>query len=212
MAHDGPGAIELVRHKTYDLALLDFKMPGMDGLTLFREIKRLQPATVALIVTAYTSHGTEDAARSAGIWKVLSKPVDFADLLPLVDEALRQPLVLVVDDDHELCASLWDLLRDRGYRVCLAHSALEAEERLTHNSHRVVLVDLKLPGSHGGEVFESVRALSPEARTILITGHPVELQPLIEQVLAEGADAVCYKPFDLPVLLNTLKTLSGAPA
>src|SRR5262245_7270092 len=112
-AHDGPSALELVRRHAYDIALLDYKMPGMDGLTLYREIKRQRAGTVAIVVTAYASGATADAALDAGAWQVLAKPVDFPKLLGLVGEAVVQPLVLVVDDDHDLCANLWDLLRER---------------------------------------------------------------------------------------------------
>ena len=38
-----------------------------------------------------------------------------------MEEAIDQPMVLVVDDDRDLCDNLWDLLRDRGFRVSLAH-------------------------------------------------------------------------------------------
>ena len=52
VAHDGLTALELVRQKPYDVALLDLKMPGMDGLTLYREIKKVRAGTVAIVVTA----------------------------------------------------------------------------------------------------------------------------------------------------------------
>src|SRR5437588_8524586 len=92
IAHDGPSALELVRRKHYDVALLDLKMPGMDGLTLYREIRRLRSDTVAIIVTAYAGAGTAEEALAAGAWQVLAKPVDFPRLLGLVGQAVDQPL------------------------------------------------------------------------------------------------------------------------
>ncbi len=210
IAHDGPSALELVRRNHYEIALLDLKMPGMDGLTLYREIKKLRAGTVAIVVTAYASSQTAEAVLSAGAWKVLPKPVDFPKLLRLVDEALGQPLVMVVDDDHDMCANLWDILRERGYRVSVAHDEREAAQLLKFSPFRVVLIDMKLPDADGASVFRLVRATHPEARTVLITGFRSEMDQVIQKVKDEGADAVCYKPFDMPALLKTLQELARA--
>jgi two-component system, NtrC family, response regulator HydG len=207
-AYNGPAALQRVREKPYDIALLDFKMPGMDGLTVYREIRKLRSATVAMIVTAYATSETRQEALQAGTWQVLSKPVVFPKLLSLVEEIARQPLVMVVDDDHELCDALWDLLRERGYRVALAHDQQEAGERLQEKDFQIVLVDLKLPGGDGRQVLDLIREMNPQARTVLITGHRSELELHVQQAVQEGADAVCYKPFDIPKLLNTLKQFS----
>ncbi|HEX8203033.1 MAG TPA: response regulator [Isosphaeraceae bacterium] len=208
VAHDGPSALELVERTPYDLALLDLKMPGMDGLTLYRRIKALRAGLVAIVVSAYASRATAEEALSAGAWHVLAKPVDFPRLLGLVDEALGQPLVLVVDDDREFCTSLWDLLRDRGYRVGLAHDERQAAKALGDTAFKVVLIDMKLPSGDGGRVFDLVRRTNPAAHTVLVTGARPEMDQLIQRVLAEGADAICYKPFDVDALLATLRDLA----
>jgi DNA-binding NtrC family response regulator len=208
-AHSGPAALDLARRSPFDLALLDLRMPGMDGITLHRELKRIRPGTVALLVTAYAGAETTAEALAAGAWQVVAKPVDFPRLLGLVDEAINQPLVLVVDDDRDLCASLWDLLRERGYRVSLAHDVDEAALRLKEAVHKVVLIDMKIPGGNGIDVYTTVREANPEARTVLITGHRPEMEVLVEQILAEGADDVCYKPFDVPQLLDLLERLTS---
>jgi CheY-like chemotaxis protein len=210
-APDGPSALELVRKTPYAVALLDFKMPGMDGLELYREVKKLRAGTVAIIVSAYTNAATRDEALAAGAWRVLAKPVDFPRLLGLVDEALGQPLVLVVDDDPDLCQTLWDLFHDRGYRVALAHDAPAAAEQLRGGPVAVVLLDMRLPAGDGAAVFRMVREASPDAHTVVVTGHPRELNDRIEQVLREGADAVCYKPFDVADLLTTVDRLRREP-
>lgn len=210
VAYDGLSALELVKKKNYDVALLDLKMPGMDGLELYRRIKQLQAGTVAIVVTAYASSSTANEALAAGAWQILPKPVELPRLLSLVDQAVGQPLLLVVDDDHDLCASLWDLLRDRGYRVSLAHDPQEAAARMHQSNFQVVLIDMKLPHGSGHEVFRAVRSANPNARTVLITGMRNEMEQLVEATLAEGADAACYKPFDIPVLLETLQRLTDA--
>ncbi len=211
VAHDGNTALERVRERPYDVALLDLKMPGMDGLTLYRELRKLRAETVAIVVSAFASKETTSEALAAGAWQVLPKPVDFPPLLKLMAEALDQPLVLVVDDDPALCANLWDLLRERGYRVALAHDEKAAAEHLRDRAFRVVLIDVKLPDGDGGAVFRQVRLSSPRARTVVITGCLPDTEPVVRQVLAEGADAVCYKPFDVPRLLATLGRLTAGP-
>jgi CheY-like chemotaxis protein len=211
VAHNGPQALELVCKWAYEIALLDLRMPGMDGLSLYREIKRQRAGTVSLLITAYAHAATAEEAVSAGAWKVLSKPVDFPELLTLVEQALRQPLVLVVDDDRDLCGSLWDLLRDQGFRVSMAHDCTSATLQLEASAYEVVLIDMRIPDRDGGAVFEMVRAVNPDARTVLITGYPSEQDQAIARIVAEGADAVCYKPFDIPWLIATIERLARAP-
>ena len=208
VAHDGLSALDLVRRNNYDVALLDLKMPGMDGLTLYREIKKLRGGTVPLIVSAYAGGDTTEQALAAGAWQVLPKPIDFPKLLKLVDEAVAQPLVLVVDDDPDLCSTLWDLLRERGYRVAVAYDEQRAGKQLRETTFRAVLIDMRLPDGDGSRVFRLVRESNPQARTVLITGHRSEMDRLVRRVVEEGADAVCYKPFDVPKLLSTLEQLT----
>jgi len=208
IAHDGLSALELVRHNAYDVALLDLKMPGMDGLELFHHIRALRSGTVGIIVTAYAGTDTTERALAAGASQVLAKPVDFGRLLALVEEAVGQPMVLIVDDDSDLCASLRDVLCERGYRVCMAHDETEASARLHDTSFRVVLIDMKLPSGDGAGVYRLVREVNPQARTVVITGFRGEMEKRIAEVLNQGADAVCYKPFDIPALLKTLEQLT----
>ncbi len=207
-AHDGFTALEMIGRCRFDVAVLDYKMPGMNGVTLTREIRRVRPDMVSLLVTAHAGSAADEAIE-AGAWHVLAKPVDTSKLLGLVYQALEAPLVLIVDDDRDLCANLWDLLRDRGYRVGLAHDGEAAARQLEEAIFQVVLIDIKLPDGDGSEVFHKVCQVNPEARTVLITGDAVGAGDLVCRILAEGADSVYYKPFDVPKLLGALERLTG---
>jgi two-component system, NtrC family, response regulator HydG len=91
VAYDGLAALELSRRHPYGLAVLDYKMPGMDGVELYRHIKRLRADTVGVLVTAFAADDTTHSAAGAGIRRVLPKPVDFGHLIPLIEEVAGTP-------------------------------------------------------------------------------------------------------------------------
>ena len=94
-ACDGKIALEEVRicdsaskAGQFDLCLLDFKMPGMDGVELLEKIHAEHPKLRAIMITAYAGVDGVQRALAAGTWKVLRKPVDIDSLLELIDEAI----------------------------------------------------------------------------------------------------------------------------
>jgi CheY-like chemotaxis protein len=91
VAFDGPAALELSRRQPYRLALLDYMMPGRDGLELYGHLKRVRADTVGILVTAADAADTVQAAARAGIRRVLPKPVDFGRLIPLIEEVAGAP-------------------------------------------------------------------------------------------------------------------------
>lgn len=210
-AQDGQSALELIDQRPfYDVALLDLRMPGMDGLELYRRIKQKSAGTVAVVVTAYATSDTARSAIAAGATRVLSKPVDISALLALVQASLQSPSVLIVDDEADLCENLWEILHDRGYRVHLTHDVKEATQSLASCSFQVVLLDMKLPDGDGSQVMQQVRLTNPQARIVLITGHKNELESRVQRALDEGAAGVAYKPFDVPALLKIVDNCARA--
>ena len=83
----GDEAVELARSLKPDLAILDIKMPGLDGLSAAREIAGERRAAV-LILTAFSQRDLIERARDAGALAYLVKPFQKADLLPALEVAL----------------------------------------------------------------------------------------------------------------------------
>jgi two-component system, NtrC family, response regulator HydG len=208
IAHDGLTALSLVENRKYDVALLDLMMPGMDGAAVYQEIKRLRPETTTIVITAYPEHPRAATAISKGAWKVLAKPVDLPKLFRLIEEAVDQPLLLVVDDDPDFCANLWDLLHDRGYRIAVAHDAAAAKQLLVDNAgYQLVLLDMKLPGGDGDAVLQVAKSLERTVPIIVITGYRSEYESRIAGEHGGGVREVLIKPLDVAQLLNAVKRL-----
>jgi DNA-binding NtrC family response regulator len=207
MAFNGQAALELVQKQHFDVALLDLMMPGMDGATLYREIKQVHAGIVAIIVTAYPGHPRADAALESGAWRLLAKPVDFPPLMQTIESALGQPLVLVVDDDLDLCLSLWDVLHERGYRTCIANDVATAAVRMNDDHFSVILLDMRLPDGDGSSVFQMASQINPDAHVMVFTGYRHYLSQRLQQLLAEGEHSILSKPLDIPRLLAALPKL-----
>jgi two-component system NtrC family response regulator len=89
-AEDGQKALEKFKSGTFDLVLTDFRMPGMDGIQLLREVRRLQPQVLVVIMTAYGTVGTAVAAMKEGAYDYLTKPIDLDELLLLTQRVGRE--------------------------------------------------------------------------------------------------------------------------
>jgi len=83
----GDEAVELVRDLRPDLAILDIKMPGLDGLSAARQIAEGRLAAV-LMVTAFSQRALVEQARDAGALAYLVKPFQKSDLIPAIEVAL----------------------------------------------------------------------------------------------------------------------------
>ena len=203
-AGDGVEAIDWVRRELFDVVLLDYKMPGMDGASLYKEIKKVQPAIAAIMITAWAGSEGVRQAKEAGTWDVLRKPVDVTDLLSKLSQSATASIVLVVDDDQEFCDSLWQVLNQRGFRVALAHSETQGIEKMLESSCDVAIVDLKLGDGDGLNVIKMIEEKSPHAQTIVISGFDDAAEQARNAMTENRIRGFFKKPIDVEKLLDLI--------
>lgn len=212
-AESGEEAVRVFGAYTFDVILMDIKMPGMNGVESFIEMKRLRPRVKVIMITAY---GVEEMIRQAlaeGALAVLHKPLDMTLFFRTIDEARkggRGGFILVAEDDEALCDNLVDVLGVAGYQIVVAHNGEEAVEMAEAYPFDVLLLDMKLPLLNGLEVYRCIKPIQPNIVTIVITGYAQEMADLIQEILDETAQTCLTKPLDMAQLLGLLKEISAA--
>jgi len=90
-APDGTTALDRMRAFNYDLLIADLKMPGMDGLTLIRQAKRIKSDLPVIIITGFSTESSAIEAVNLGVAGYLTKPFRVPQVLAAASKALGAP-------------------------------------------------------------------------------------------------------------------------
>jgi len=90
-APDGTSALDRLRAVSYDLLIADLKMPGMDGLTLIRQAKRIKADLPVIIITGFSTESSAIEAVNLGVAGYLTKPFRVPQVLAAASKALGAP-------------------------------------------------------------------------------------------------------------------------
>lgn len=93
-------ALKMLRETSYHLVVTDLKMPGIDGLELFREIRQIDPRLPVIIITAYASEASAEEAARLGAANFITKPFRKNSILFAIEKALE--LVRVKQENEAL--------------------------------------------------------------------------------------------------------------
>ena len=88
---DGLSALDRLRNDGINLVIADLRMPGMDGLTLIREVKQINPQIPIIIITGYSTESSAIEAVNLGVSGYLTKPVGIPQVLAAAAKALGVP-------------------------------------------------------------------------------------------------------------------------
>jgi two-component system, sensor histidine kinase and response regulator len=166
--------------KPFDLILLDWKMPEMDGTETARQIQalRLPHSPVIVLVTAFGREWPAGMLEHTGIRRTLSKPVSPSSLQDMIVEVstgvpreglaserildlsrLKGRHILLAEDNLVNQEVALDLLRDVGLEVDLAADGLLAVNLARHNAYELILMDMQMPHMDGIEAAMQIKQL-----------------------------------------------------
>jgi DNA-binding response OmpR family regulator len=205
LAFDGETAIEKFRERKFDITFMDVKLPGMNGVESFFEIRKINPQARVVMMTGYSVEQLLSQAIENGAIGVLRKPIEMSKLLELLEKVRPSGIILLADDDQDFIDSLKDFLTDHSYLVVVAHTGQEAVDRVLANNIDILILDLKLPVLSGLEVYLTLKKHDRVVPTIIVTAYTVEEADNIDRLRAMSVSGCFVKPFDPEDLLEAIR-------
>lgn len=239
-AFSGYEALEKVAQSEYDLILIDWNMPGMDGIDTSIEMKKIirnPSSTSIVIISAFRQESIQKRANEYKIKSFLQKPIKPMDLHRLLNavflcneevsiqtepevslkrdiDALSPKDILLVEDNKTNQLIVLGLLEDSKINIDVANNGSEALQLYQRypKKYELILMDLQMPVMDGYEATQRIRAQDENIPIIALTANAMKED--IEKTQAAQMQAHIAKPFDMEklyaVLLHYLNASDGS--
>ena len=229
---DGESAVEMVRRadqegRLYDIVILDWKMPGMDGLETAACIRREISRDIPILIL--TSFDLPEDGEDAQVDAFMSKPFFLTSFRQKVDavlnrgkgqaeqvneeESILRGMHILVAEDNEINAEILRELLDMSGATCEicenGKLAAEAFEKSEPGQYQLILMDVQMPVMNGYEATGVIRALEhPMAAQIPIIAMTANaFAEDIRDAMEAGMNGHVAKPIDMGVLEQTVRTV-----
>ena len=223
-ATSGLEGLNLFRQHNPRVTVLDLRMPEMDGLTVLKEIRAIDPHAPVIILGGGATEVQENQARALRVTDFVRKGLSLDVLVEGVNRVVQQPArkqgangeiaatgavadtgetVLVVDDEQLVRDLLVQFLSLRGYRALGVKDGPEALSMVEQAPPDLILLDLMLVGMNGVEVLRRLRDKHFTGAIIIITGSYDE--ELLQDAWSLQPQEVIGKPIDLEKLLAIIQ-------
>jgi signal transduction histidine kinase/DNA-binding response OmpR family regulator len=226
-ASSGAEALELIaRTDSFDLAIIDGLMPGMNGPELLQQLRSRQFDAPALLLTSVGDFAMRRSAEPFGLAGFLTKPVKQSQLFDAIQSAVGQraeqpllkgpseldpelarkrPLTLLLAEDNTVNQKVaLHILRRLGYRADVASNGVEVLKALELRPYDVVLMDVQMPEMDGFEASRRIRGRW-ESGPHIIAMTANAMQSDREACLAAGMDDYLSKPVVIEELIGSLE-------
>jgi len=202
----GSKAIESVKEEKFDITFLDARMPNMNGLETFRELKKINPDAKYVMMTGYAVDDLLKEAEKEGAAFSIKKPFDINQVNSLVEEYVLQKApkkvmsILVVDDERVVLDFFKRLLRD--YDVTTINSGEESLVKIKQKDFDLAFLDIVLKDATAQLLYSRIQEIRPNLEIMLISGDPARADGLMHLNCIRGC---LYKPFEIDKIFSVIE-------
>jgi CheY-like chemotaxis protein len=214
----------------YELVLMDWKMPGLDGIETTRRIRGLPDLPVPpkiILVTAYAHDEAMEASQDTDLDGLLIKPVSPSTMLNTIMQAfgkveaqkmikpqqdreadmarpIRGAKILLVEDNEINQQVAKEILEGAGLIVTIANDGREGVDAVRAGNYELVLMDIQMPVMDGYQATQEIRKNPSYADLPIIAMTASAMTQDKENAAASGMDDHVSKPIDTGELFSTL--------
>ena len=220
--------IQHTKQKPYNLVLMDWNMPGMNGLEATKEIQDRYSDTTVVILTAYNWDDIQEEAQHAGVDSFLTKPLHPSSVLEEIEQVARRNnltmkkkkeqadlagrRVLLAEDVEINAEIMMDVLEMEGIDADHAENGKIAVEKFSASApgtYAAILMDVRMPEMDGLEATEAIRKLdrSDAKRIPIIALTANAFDEDVQRSLQAGMNAHLTKPVEPSSLYQVLGEL-----
>jgi DNA-binding NtrC family response regulator len=159
--HSAADALAALDQANFDCVLTDIRMPDMDGVALFEEIRKRQLYMPVILMTAYAAEALVQKGLEAGVAGVLEKPLDLNRVLYVLSHLQKNMTITVAGGDPQFRQTLGVILSNGGFKVREV-TDLPASAAALNDPSGIILLDAGTSLKDCSEVLRSVHAHAPQ--------------------------------------------------
>jgi DNA-binding response OmpR family regulator len=214
-AEDGRQALAMLRATKYDLAIVDYYLPVLDGAGVVAKARE-EPDLAGLPIVAISIGGAEARAATlaAGADLFVDKPLVLRDLFALLERLARRrpPMgisrkrIVLFDDSPLILEVLGGALADAGYETMLAANLDELERHMGAGPPDIVLLDVQMPEAFGDDVATVLRAVRGVNAPIYLLSS-LDEEDLARRVATSEVEGYIPKSIGVPAIIERVRTI-----
>ncbi len=215
--------------KPFNIIILDWKMPGMNGLELTKKIREKAGNDVPiLLVSAYDWSTIEEDAKKAGVNGFISKPLFRSSLYKKITEVLHIHTeqdsqeennsdiegmnILIAEDidiNYEIVSTFLEMHGITSVRASNGEEAVTLMESAVEKQYDMIFMDIQMPVMNGLDATRAIRKLAnPVARTIPIIAMTADaFSENVAECIEAGMNGHIAKPIDVKVVINEIRRI-----
>ena len=202
-AEDGYKAIELAKQEDFDIMFSDIRMPGITGTDTFKEIKKIKPDIIGVMMTAYAINDLIVDVLNSGAFACLSKPFEIDAILATIKDVSNRPFAVVIDKDANINKDFLKSLQNCGLNVVASEIDSDRIDFLFKHKPDILLINIESDKKLVLSVLTKLKELFGSIPKTILMGKQEDIE-FVEQIKKLGTAKYLQSPIKVSQVFDLI--------